>query len=505
MNTMRQPAVRVGQWTTLGLVVAVFSGCASVPEGLGRSEVDGLVAGRGQSVGQAAEALLPALTSAPLSAQSAVRIALINNPQLQASYARLGFGAADLYEAGRIRNPIFSGAFLGSDVAGERDQVTFGLVATFTDLITLRSRKRLAEGAFAALQEAIGAEVLAVAAEAEKAYYSYVGAQQVAALRDQIASASAVSADLAQRFRDAGNLTPRELAMERAAASKAQLSALEARGAAYAARKELATVMGLSVGGDWQVPAALRPPLAVEDELETLLTLAEEARLDLAAARTRADVVADRLGVVEWTRWLGDLDVGLERERETDGAHLTGPTVDWEVPILNQHKDVVLRANAELQIALTDVRRIANDVDNGVRLAYAKLQNARSRIDEYRDVLIPQQIETVARAQEEVNFMLIGIFELIALKQDEYDAYQGYLGAIRDYWIARADLALATGTTLPSSTRIGDERIDVDEFLRPRAPATDHSTHGDQHEPPHVDEEADADSDHHQENHGGAQ
>ena len=80
-----------------------------------------------------------------------------------------------------------------------------------------------------------------------------------------------------------------------------------------------------------------------------------------------------------------------------------------------------------MQIAFSEVRRIATDVDNRVRLAYAALENARARIAEYRDVLIPQRIETVARAQEEVNFMLIGIFELIALKQDEYDAYQGYL------------------------------------------------------------------------------
>lgn len=485
------------------LAAAVLSGCAGIDPDLGRGKVAEMTAARGQPIDQLPEIRLP--TSAPLSAENAVRIALLRNPRLQASYASLGFGAADLYEAGRVRNPVVFGAFLKSDVAGEGDKVTVGLVATITDLITLKARRRLSRGEFAALQQNVGAEVLAVAAEAEKAYYNCVGAQQLAALHDQIAKAAAVSADLAQRFRGAGNLTPRELAMERAAASEAQLSALEAHAEAFAARTELASVMGLSVGGDWQVPVSLNSPLATEDDLEKLLTLADEARLDLAAARTRADVLADRLGVVEWTRWLGELDVGVERERETDGAYLTGPTVNWEAPVFNQHRDVVLRAIADLQIVVADVQRIANDVDNDVRLAYAKLQNARSRIDEYRDVLIPQRIEVVARAQEEVNFMLIGVFELLALKQEEYDAYVGYLGSIRDYWIARADLALATGTTLPSSTRIGDERIDVDDFLRPRVPDTNHSTYGDQPELPHAGDEAEADSNHHHENHGGAQ
>ena len=493
------------EWPVLCLAVAVLSGCASVPPDLGRRDVDTLVAARGQPVDQATSALLASLTSDILSVESAVRVSLINNPELQATYASLGFGAADLYEAGRVRNPVFSGSLLESNVSGERDQATFGLATTFSDLITLNSRKRLSRGAFAALQQEIGAKVLAVAAEAEKAYYRYVGAQQVAALRMQIANAGAVSADLARRFKDAGNLTPRELAMERAAASEAQLLAIDAEAAAFEAREQLATVMGLSVGGAWQVPTAMSLPLESEDELETLLTLARDARLDFAAARTRADVLADRLGVVKWTRWLGELDLGAERERETDGATLTGVTVDWEVPVLNQHRDAVLRANAEWQTAISDVRRIANSVENSVRLAYAELESARARIDEYQNVLIPQRIEIVRRAQEEVNFMLIGVFELIAVKQEEYDTYQGYLEAIRDYWVARANLALATGTSLPSSTRNDNERVDVQEFLYPREPATDHSSHGDRHELPHADEKNAPDSDQHGKNHGGVQ
>ena len=43
--------------------------------------------------------------------------------------------------------------------------------------------------------------------------------------------------------------------------------------------------------------------------------------------------------------------------------------------------------------------------------------------------------------------MLIGAFELIAIKQDEYDTYQGYLEAIGDYWVAVS----YTHLTLPTS------------------------------------------------------
>jgi cobalt-zinc-cadmium efflux system outer membrane protein len=463
------------------LVVALLTGvggCASLPAENGRSEVDQLLIDRGKPVDNATSELLAMLTSESLTSESAVRIALLNNPELQSTYARLGFGAADVYAAGRIRNPVLGVSVLSPSRSEERDQVTFGLGASFTDLITLPARSRLAAGEFVALQQAVGAEVLAVAAQAEKAYYDYVRAQQVAALRTQIAKAGALSAALATRFGDAGNMPPRELALEHAAASQARLAAIEADAAAYTTRTALASLLGLSVADGWVVPAQLPLPVAQEDGLDSLLLLAEQSRLDLAAARARAEVRADQVGAVNWTRWLGELDVGFERERESGGGRLSGPSLAWEIPLFNQHEDTMLRADTELQLAIQDVRRTTLDVQNSVRLAYTNLNTARARVVEYQDVLIPQRVATVVSAQQEFNFMLIGAFELIALKQDEYDSYQGYLEAIGDYWVARAELGLAIGTALPSNTRIGDKTIDAQQFIKPATGAMDHSAHG---------------------------
>jgi len=41
--------------------------------------------------------------------------------------------------------------------------------------------------------------------------------------------------------------------------------------------------------------------------------------------------------------------------------------------------------------------------------------------------------------------MLVGAFELILAKQAEYDAYQEYVEAVRDYWVASAELERAVG------------------------------------------------------------
>ncbi len=45
--------------------------------------------------------------------------------------------------------------------------------------------------------------------------------------------------------------------------------------------------------------------------------------------------------------------------------------------------------------------------------------------------------------------MLIGAFELLSAKRDEIDAYKGYVDALRDFWIASADLREAVGGEFP--------------------------------------------------------
>ncbi len=57
--------------------------------------------------------------------------------------------------------------------------------------------------------------------------------------------------------------------------------------------------------------------------------------------------------------------------------------------------------------------------------------------------------------QEQSDAMLIGVFDLLRARQDEYATYQDYLQAVGRYWQARVALAKAVGCRLPSDTQIG--------------------------------------------------
>ena len=63
---------------------------------------------RGTPQDAEAERYVLALLKRPLTPNSAVEIALLNNHELQATYEEIGIAQADVIEAGLLRNPLFS-------------------------------------------------------------------------------------------------------------------------------------------------------------------------------------------------------------------------------------------------------------------------------------------------------------------------------------------------------------------------------------------------------------
>jgi hypothetical protein len=68
---------------------------------------------------------------------------------------------------------------------------------------------------------------------------------------------------------------------------------------------------------------------------------------------------------------------------------------------------------------------------------------------------------TISRGNKNYNYMLIGAFDLLMAKQQEFEAYQKYLETLRDYWIVRADMQRSLGGRLPSHMQ-GRHRIRTD-------------------------------------------
>lgn len=458
-----------------------LAGCASLPNERGYAETRALINAQRPLPADWSpldRVAKPDFPATPMGVDDAVRRAFFHNPRIREAYARLGIGRAEFEEARRLANPTFGFARL-SPQAGDGTQITRNLSLGLTDLLLLPARKRLAEGELDRLQKAVAGEVLALATEVEVAWYEAVGAAQIAAMRDLVAQAAERSAELAQRFFDAGNINRLQLEQEHAAATQARIEALAAGADALRARSALGGLIGLPSDAAWRIQTQLPAPRPLAYSADTMIPLALETRLDLAAAQQAVALREDALGVTRRWRWFGTIEVGYEREREFDGGITRGPSVALGLPLFNQGQGAIARAQAELLQARADLDAQVLAVHNAAHLGIEKLKVSATIAERYRTELVPRREAIVARTQERVNFMLVGVFELLLAKQQEYDAYQAYLEAVRDYWTARAELRSAVGGRLPDDDQPLPPTVGVEAIL-PAASASpmDHGAHG---------------------------
>jgi outer membrane protein TolC len=410
----------------------------------------------------------------PLTLAAALATAFERNPDIRRQYAKLGIAHGDLQDAARIANPTLSLAWLDPDGGGQ-DKTTQGISASFTDLLLLPARRRLSAAEFRRVELAVGGTLVTLARQVEAAWYGYVGAQQVETLRAAVADAARQEAILATRFFEAGNITRLQLDRQTAVAARAEVDALRARSDATASRAQFANLLGLATTASWRTVDRLSAPPESELAAGALTENALSQRLDLASLRAEVAVLEDSLGVTRGWRLLGSVEAGYEWERETDGTKLRGPTLALELPIFNQGQGAVARAEAQLLDARARADALALVVENEVATGVRQLALAREVSERYRLEWLPAATSAVERQQERFNFMLLGAFDLIQTKRDQYDAWQGYFESIRDYWLARSALRAATGGLLPGDTDTLPPATDPGDIV----PAQQHEHHGD--------------------------
>ncbi len=105
---------------------------------------------------------------------------------------------------------------------GGPTEISQGLSVPLSDLLLLSSRRQFAAGEYERAQLLIANTLQNLAADTAADWYAAAGADQVAAMRAAVAEAAAASAELAQRFFDAGNISSLALKLEQAAAHVVQ-------------------------------------------------------------------------------------------------------------------------------------------------------------------------------------------------------------------------------------------------------------------------------------------
>src|SRR6266567_5417927 len=236
---------------------------------------------RGSAEDAQAQAVVASLLKRPLTADSAVQVALLNNHNLQATYEELGIAQADLVEAGLLKNPVF---YFERRLPGQAAEID--LVQEFVDILLLPLRKRIAAAQFEAAKLRVGHEILTTAAEVRAAFYEHQGDQQLVDLRKTVAEATERSAETALHLHEAGNLRDLDLASEQASHAQAKIELAKAQASAVESREKLNKQMGaFGTQINWTVASRLPELPGSQISTSQLESRATQQRLDLGAAR----------------------------------------------------------------------------------------------------------------------------------------------------------------------------------------------------------------------------
>lgn len=389
------------------------------------------------------------LLAKPLGVNDAVQVALLNNRQLQAVYARLGIAQADLVQAGLLPNPVIDASLrFGVNGPGTGAEVT--IVQEFLSIIQIPLRRRVAEAGLEAAKLEVTAAVLELAGKVKQAFYRAQGARQMVELTQTVMKAAALAADISRRQHGAGNTTDLSFASEQALYGEARLDVATGEAALVEAREHLSELLGVW-GHDTEWETAGRLPEIPPDDPQpnNLETLAVSQRADLAAAREAINAAARS---VQLTRLWGFFpwgNIGGNSEREPDdGVWHVGPTVSLTLPVFDQRQAEVARGNAAIRQRIDEYSALAVTIRSEIRRVRARMDAARQRATFYRTVVIPLRRRIVAQTQLEYNAMLTGVFQLLQAKRDEVSAGRAYVEVVADYWMARAELERAVGGAL---------------------------------------------------------
>lgn len=392
-----------------------------------------------------------ALLRGTLTADRAVQVALLNNRELQATFEEIGVANADLTDAGLLKNPSFDVSARFPDRPPSGTNLEFGIVQDFLDLFMIPLRKKVAANELARAKFRVGDAILKLASEVKTTFYTLQAKQQLFTRITALAATNSAALEFAQRQHEGGTINDLELANQQATYSQAKADAAEVTAEMVSDREKLNRLMGVwGTDTQWRLADEL-PSIAGKNlPFDRLESIAVAQRLDLAAAKAELGAVVQSLGLTKTYRYVGAVEFGVNTERDTDGQRVTGPTLRLELPIFNQRQGRIAKLQAQLRQAERRLEAQAIDIRSEVREARDRLIAKRDLATYYHDELIPERDRVLKLTLEHYNAMLKGAYDLLLAKQNQLTAERGYIDALRDYWIARAELERAVGGSLTS-------------------------------------------------------
>ena len=439
-----------GRRVTLLAAALTLAGCASLsPDGgfspvaqtaKDRLGVD-IAWARTDAERDAVSTRVSELLRQPLTADGAVQVALLNNKGLQAAFYELGISDAERVQATRLANPGFSFSRLQR---GDEVEINRGIHINLARLLTLPLATEMEARRFRQTQGEVTLQVLGLASQTRKAHVQAVAATEAVRYQQQVQEAADAGAELAKRMAAVGNWNKLQQAREQGFYADATLNLARAMQAQNVARERLTRLMGL-----WGAQTAFTLPERLPDlpkapqDLPDVERTALAQRLDVQAARLGAEQTAKNLGLTQATRFVNVLEVGAVHNSLSNAPPQRGYEIGFELPLFDWGTARVAKAEAIYMQAVQRAAETAINARSEVRQAYLGYRSQFEMARHHRDEIVPLKKRIAEENLLRYNGMLIGVFELLADTRSQIASVNAYIDALRDFWLAQAELDMA--------------------------------------------------------------
>jgi len=432
------------------LVVTLGGACASVDAGPDFDATSRLVEERtggldswNPEVSEAdIDAAVEALLADGLTVAEAVRVALLCNPSLRASYEEVGIGKAELVAAGLPANPAFLVSTRVPDGNGPAN-VTVSLSQGLLDLFLIPARRRAGEARLSMARWAVVRDAVQLCGRVQVQAFDLLALDRGRALTAAGVALAERSEEIARRRQQAGLADAVDVSLAHGAVLEARRELLGLKRDVALGRAALQELLGLAPeAGDWELVDELPAPRSARTA-ESLVETALARRLDVEVARLGVEVARGDLGV-ERRREMPDLALGAERETE-GSASLTGPVLEGALPLWSRNEPATSRAEFALQHAVHELGRTRNEAARQVREAAARVDAARGLAALFEDEILPQAHESLSTAQRAWQAGERDVLVLLEAQRALLDQQRRYVEVLRDGARAGAELDVALG------------------------------------------------------------
>lgn len=359
------------------------------------------------------------------------QIAVQNNPTLRQARSLIEQARGNLLQAGLYPNPTVG--YVGSEIGNEGNAGQQGFFVN-QDVVTaskLQRNRAVFSWDVQRAQLQADAQQQRVLNGVRMQYYELLAAQRLVGAATDLERIARQGVEVAEQLLEAQEAPQTDVLQARVELNSVQLLLRNARQGEQAARRQLATTLGIPelppspAAGDLEQDVRHIEYEAEWQRLQAMSPVLQVARAQIQRARAQLQR--------EQVQSIPDLQLegSVQQDLGTDDT-IVGVQVGVTLPVHNRNQGNIAVARAELHRVVDEVARLELTLRQQLAASYRSYDVARSQVEAYHDSILPMAKETLELITASYRAGEADFFRVLTARRTYFESYVGYIAALAE-------------------------------------------------------------------------